>query len=105
MAERLQRYLAIIRLKPDTPAGELAGRIPGLHALLSQIANGESEVAFAAPKDNLFGVFFRTSTPAVSVRDQLDRATEHGDAFLIIEVEECGGHKGMGRAATWLQRH
>ena len=56
MAERLQRYLAIIRLKPDTPAGELAGRIPGLHALLSQIANGESEVAFAAPKDNLFGI-------------------------------------------------
>ena len=103
MAERLQRYLAIIRLKPDTPAGELAGRIPALHALLSQIANGESEVAFAAPKDNLFGMFFRTI--AVSVRDQLDRATEDGDAFLIIEVEECGGHKGMGRAATWLQRH
>ena len=50
------------------------------------------------------GYFFQTTRDIQIIRAELDKATTYGDRFLICEVGDLAGHKGMEAAATWLQR-
>jgi hypothetical protein len=104
MATEAKRYLATIRLGAETSLAELGARVQGLYKLVSNLAGGDVQLAFASHGGRLFGIFFRTAIDAQIIRAELDKATTNADRFLVCEVGDLLGHKGLGAAATWLQR-
>jgi hypothetical protein len=104
MPNEPKRYLATIRLADDVPLDQLGRRIEGLRQLVSNLANGDVHLAFSSGDGRFVGMFFTTARDVRTVRAELDKSTSHADRFLFCEVGDLGGHKGMGAAATWLQR-
>ena len=96
------KYLVVIELRADTSLDDLKRRVPALRDVLSRLAQGKIENAFYSTR--LFGTFLEAVVSPDILRAELDKATSNGDCFMIVEVGECAGHKGMGRAATWLER-
>jgi hypothetical protein len=47
-------------------------------------------------------MFFQTARDIQIIRAELDKATTYCDRFLICEVGDLAGHKGMEAAATWF---
>ena len=105
MNEAKKRYLAVIQLRSDTPANELAKRVKGLQGFISSFSDGEMQLAFLSPEGHVLGVLFKSNLVIAIIRAELDKATTNGDAFLIIEAGDLAAEKNFGRPATWLQHH
>jgi hypothetical protein len=104
MASESKRYLATIRLAAEVPLAELGARVQSLHKLVSSLAGGDVQLAFASHGGRLFGIFFKTAVDTQIIRAELDKATTNADRFIVCEIGDLVGHKGLGAAATWLQR-
>ena len=104
MQNEPKRYFAAIRLGDDVPPDQLGRRVEGLRQLVSNFAKGEVQLAFSSGDERFVGLFFQTARDIQIIRAELDKATTHGDRFLMCEVGDLAGHKGMEAAATWLQR-
>ena len=100
MQNEPKRYFAAIRLGDDVSPDQLGRRVEGLWQLVSNFAKGEVQLAFSSGDERFVGLFFQTARD----KAELHKATTHGDRFLICEVGDLAGHKGMEAAATWLQR-
>jgi len=105
MSDAAKRYLVVIQFKGDTRLSELAKRVPSLQDLISAFSKGEMEQVFRSPEGLSFGMFFKSASPDYHMRSELNRMTINGDSFLLCEVGNLTANKGLGRPATWLQRH
>jgi hypothetical protein len=100
-----RRLLAVVRIAPDVPQSELVQRAQAVQSLLSRFASENVQLAFNSPDGRLFGIFFRAGTPDAVIRAELDKATTNTDNFIVCEVGDLVGQKGLGAGATWLQRN
>ena len=98
MAQQAKRYLAVFRLSVADK------RAQALLKLLSRFADGDVQLAFNSPDALVFGILFKASTPPAVIRAEIDKATTNTDCFLVCEAGDFVAHKGLGVAATWLQR-
>jgi len=104
MQNEPKRYFAAIRLGDDVPPDQLGRRVEGLRQLVSNLVKCDVQLAFSSGDERFVGMFFQTARDIQIIWAELDKATTYGDQFLICEVGDLAGHKGMEAAATWLQR-